>query len=265
LLGALLVLLIGYVVAKGVQSLVREGLRKAGLDRTASESPAGNVVSRITPSPSNALGLVAFWALFLGAISLAVSVLGIDALNNVMGAIYAYLPNVLAAFAILVGAIAVSAAVAGLVNRAMGDTPTGKMVAGIVPGIIFSMAIFMCLNQLKIAPEIVTITYAALLGAIALGSALAFGLGGREVASRMLQQAYTSGQRRTAQAKHDLALGKQRAGQMAQDAKQEIEQPQVEAAPGTVETPSTQPGMSPAPSFGESIDSFERRSKKRHR
>jgi hypothetical protein len=261
LLGAILVLLIGWIVAKGVQSLVREGLRRAGLDRTTSESPAGNVISRITPSPSRAVGTVSFWVLFLGAVSLAVSVLGIDALNNVMGAIYSYLPNVIAAFAILVGAVVVSAAVAGLVNRAMGDTPTGKMVAGIVPGIIFSMAIFMCLNQLKIAPEIVTITYAALLGAIALGSALAFGLGGREVASRMLTQAYTSGQRRTAQAKHDLALGRQRAGQMAQQAVGETES-QVEAAPGTVETPSTQPGLNPSPSFGESMESFNRRKKR---
>jgi hypothetical protein len=82
----------------------------------------------------------------------------------------------------------------------------------------------------------------------------------------MLQQAYTSGQRRTAQAKHDLALGRQRASQMASDTMQEVEQqPQVEAAPGTVETPSTQPGVSPAPSFGESIDSFERRSSKKKR
>jgi hypothetical protein len=265
-LGAILVLLVGYLIAKGIQSLIRGGLRRAGLDRAVNESPAGNVVSRVTPSPSHAIGLVAFWALFLGAISLAVSVLGIDALNAVMGSIYAYLPNVLAAILILIVAVVVSAGVSGLVSRAMGDTPTGKLVAGIVPGIIFSMAIFMVLNQLQIAPAIVTITYAALLGALALGSALAFGLGGRNVAARMLETAYISGQGRVQQARQDLAVGRQRAGEMASQASQQLdnssETEETQAAPGTVETPSTQGGYTASPTFGESIDSFKRRKKR---
>jgi hypothetical protein len=56
------------------------------------------------------------------------------------------------------------------------------------------IAVFMVLNQLRIATDIVTITYAALMGAVALGAALAFGLGGRDVASRMLEEAYRRGQ-----------------------------------------------------------------------
>jgi hypothetical protein len=58
---------------------------------------------------------------------------------------------------------------------------------------VLAIAVFMALNQLKIATEIVTITYAALLGSLALGSALAFGLGGRDVASRMLEDTYRRG------------------------------------------------------------------------
>ena len=56
-----------------------------------------------------------------------------------------------------------------------------------------AIAVFMILNQLRIATDIVTITYAALMGAVALGMALAFGLGGRDVASRMLEEAYARG------------------------------------------------------------------------
>jgi hypothetical protein len=58
---------------------------------------------------------------------------------------------------------------------------------------VMAIAVFMILNQLQIATDIVTITYAALMGAVALGMALAFGLGGREVASRMLEDAYRRG------------------------------------------------------------------------
>ena len=80
-----------------------------------------------------------------------------------------------------------------------------------VPILVMTIATFMILNQLKIAPAIVTITYAALLGAIALGSALAFGLGGREVAARMLEGAYTNVQQNKDQWKRDLDQGMTRA------------------------------------------------------
>jgi hypothetical protein len=55
------------------------------------------------------------------------------------------------------------------------------------------IAVFMILNQLKIAPAIVIITYAALMGSAALGLALAFGLGGREVAGKILKNIYENG------------------------------------------------------------------------
>ena len=68
------------------------------------------------------------------------------------------------------------------------------MIATVVPILIMAVAGFMILDQLQIAETIVTITYASLLGAVALGMALAFGLGGREVAARMLEGAYQAGQ-----------------------------------------------------------------------
>ena len=69
----------------------------------------------------------------------------------------------------------------------------------------------MVLNQLKIAEEIVTITYAMLLGMLALAGALAFGLGGRDVAGRMLSDAYDAGQRSKDQVKQDMQQGKESA------------------------------------------------------
>ena len=92
----------------------------------------------------------------------------------------------------------------------MGDTPTGKVVASIAPVLIMAIAVFMILEQLEIAPEIVRITYAALIGALALAAALAFGLGGRDVAARMLEDAYVKGQQQRAQVRRDLEVGKQR-------------------------------------------------------
>lgn len=74
-----------------------------------------------------------------------------------------------------------------------------------------AIAGFMILTQLKIAPTIVMITYAALLGMLALAGALAFGLGGREVAAQVWAQAYEKSQDAKDQAQADLATGKGRA------------------------------------------------------
>jgi hypothetical protein len=109
----------------------------------------------------------------------------------------------------------------------MGDTPTGKVVASVVPALVMGIALFMILNQLKIAPEIVQITYTALIGALALGLALAFGLGGREVAAELLRGAYQKGQEQKGQVKADMQKGKQRAQEQAQPAAQKA-RPQAE-------------------------------------
>ena len=196
-IGALAVLVIGYIVAKAIGKLVWKGTHRAGLDRTVHGGVGGSFLERFVSSPSRLLGTVAFWAVWLGAISLAVSVLGIAALQDFVGAIFAYLPNVLAALLIFLVAGALAAGVSALVAKVMGDTPLGKIVATAAPILIMTIATFMILDQLKIAHNVVVITYAALLGAIALGSALAFGLGGRDVAARMLEGAYAKGQEPT--------------------------------------------------------------------
>jgi len=221
LLGALAILVIGYFVAKVVGKLVGRVLQRAGLDRSLHGGAGGRFVQKITSSPSRLLGSVAFWAIMLGTISLAVSVLGIDALTAFVASIYAYLPNVLAALLIFLVASAISAGVATLVTRAMGDTGLGKIVATAAPILVMTIATFMILDQLMIAENIVTITYAGLVGAIALGAALAFGLGGRDVAREMLQGAYEKGQESKDEWKRDLDEGMSRAKDEASSLKDE--------------------------------------------
>ena len=223
LLGALVILVIGYFVAKIVQKIFGRVLQRAGLDRTLRKGSLGTFVEKVTSSPSLLIGTVAFWFVMLGTISLAVSVLGIEALTNFVAAIYAYLPNVLAAFLIFLVASAISAGIATVVTRVMGDTGLGKIVATVAPILVMTIATFMILEQLKIAHDIVVTTYTLLLGAIALASALAFGLGGREVAGQMLQSAYDKGQANKEQLRRDIETGVTRAKEEAKAKKAELE------------------------------------------
>jgi hypothetical protein len=238
LLGFIIVLVIGWVIARVVKAVVTKALEKVGLDRALHSGTTGQYVDRVAPdtSPSRLIGSLAYWFIFLGALAIAVSQLGIAALDNFVAAIGAYLPNIIAAVLIFVVAGAIAAAIGGLVARTMGDTPTGKVVGSVVPVLVMAIATFMILNQLRIAPEIVTITYAALIGGVFLAMALAFGLGGREVAGQMLGDAYTKGQEQRGQVKRDMQLGKERGKQDAQRAKDEAKQRTGGAGNGQTET-----------------------------
>lgn len=213
LLAFLVILVVGYFIAKVVSRIVQKVAEKAGLDKALHESDAKQYVDRVVPkaSPSAAIGKVFFYIIFLFVLTAAIGALKIPAVTAFMNQVLAYLPNVIAAIIIFVVAAAVAGAVAGGAAKLMGDTPTGTVVATAVPALVMLIAIFMILNQLRIAPEIVTITYAALLGAVALGSALAFGLGGRQVAADMLSTAYDKGREQKAQVRADMQTGKERA------------------------------------------------------
>jgi hypothetical protein len=236
LIGALVLLVLGYLLARVVGRLVTAGLRRAGLDRVVHSNTGGAAIRRLVPRPADLLGTIAFWAIFFSAISLAVSALGVAALKTFMASVWGYLPNVLAAVLIFLVAGVVAAAVARLASHLMGDTPLGKGVATAVPVLVMTVATFMILDQLKVAHNVVVITYAALLGAIALGSALAFGLGGREVAGRLLEGAYQHGQENSDQWRHDLSSGISRAKEGASSMRDEHENDTVV---GTARGPAT--------------------------
>jgi hypothetical protein len=223
LIGFIIVLAIGWIIAKVVKTAVTKLLQKVGLDKALHSGSTGQYVDRIAPdtSPSRLIGSLAFWFIFLGALAIAVSQLGIAALDNFVAAIGAYLPNVVAAVLIFVVAGTIAAAIGGLVARTMGDTATGKVVGSVVPVLVMAIATFMILNQLQIAEEIVTITYAALLGAAALAMALAFGLGGRDLADRVLTDAYEKGREQRGQIRRDMEVGRERSGRDADRVKAE--------------------------------------------
>ncbi|MBC7597097.1 MAG: mechanosensitive ion channel [Kineosporiaceae bacterium] len=236
LLAFLIILLVGFVIAKVVSKIVFKALEKLGVDRKLKESEAHNYVEKIMPgaSPSSAVATVAFWFIFIFFLVAAIGALKIPAVTVFMNQVLAYLPNVIAAMLIFVIAAIVAGVVAGVIVNFMGDTPTGKIAAAVVPAIVMVIAMFMVLEQLRIAQSIVQIAFAATVGALALGLALAFGLGGRSVAQRILEEAYSKGQAQKDQVKADIQTGRERAEQAASK-----QRDTVEGSPYTAETSTT--------------------------
>ncbi|MBL0748333.1 mechanosensitive ion channel family protein [Nocardioides baculatus] len=226
LVGFLLILVIGYIISRIVAGIVGKLLDKVHIDRRLHESSARRYVDAVLPgaSPANGIARIVFWLIFIFFITAAIGALGIPAATGFMNDVLAYLPNVIVAILIFIIAALLSGAIAGAVVKFMGDTPTGKVVGTVAPAVIMTIAFFMILEQLQIAPEIVRIAFTAIMFALALGLALAFGLGGRDLAADMLRQAKDRSADAASQAKHDTHVGAQRA---------RSEYDQAQSTPGT--------------------------------
>jgi len=192
LLGFLVILLVGFIIAKLVAALVAKLLENVGLDRRLAETDSGTFVENAMPgtSAARAIGRVVFWLVFGFFIVAAVSALHIASVTVFLNDVLAYLPNIVVAILIFVVAALLAGAASKAIDRTMGDSPMGKIAAAVAPTLIMVIATFMILEQLRIAEQIVEIAFAATMFALALGLALAFGLGGRPVAQNMLEDAY---------------------------------------------------------------------------
>jgi len=211
IIGAIVALIIGWIIAMILRAITAGILKRVGLNRRLKESPEGSYIRRLSDDPAQSGGNFIYWLIIIITWSIAISALKIPILTDLINRIYGYIPNLLAAIVILIAALAFSAFISGIIHRWMGDTPTGKIVSTIIPIIILSISGFAILEQLQIAPIIITSTYIAIIGGISLGFGLAFGLGGREVAGRILNQAYEKGTRSYGQIRRDIGKGTERA------------------------------------------------------
>ena len=190
LVGALIWLLIGYVVARILKAALTRGLRAIKFDRLAQRAGVEQAIEAMGPK-LDAAGLLAgivYWYVFLYFVVLAVSSLGITTITTFVNGILLYLPNVFVAILIvMVGALAATLG-ADLVKGAASGAglSTATFLSNVVRYAILTFAVFAALTQLQIAPALIYILFAAIMGALAIAGGLAFGLGGVDSARSLL-------------------------------------------------------------------------------
>lgn len=176
----LVLLVVGCIVAKIVAGVVARLLEKVSLDRRLAETDSGRFLENAIPKASVAgvIGRVVFWLVFGFFVVAAVSALHVASVTVFLNQVLAYLPNIIVAILIFVVEALLAGAASKAIDRTMGDSPMGKIAASVAPTLVMVIGMFMILEQSKIADQIVEIAFAATMGAVALGLALAFGLGG---------------------------------------------------------------------------------------
>jgi small-conductance mechanosensitive channel len=191
LIGAIVILIIGYIVAKVLQAVITRVLRGIGFEGWMERGGIKQFFDRAETNqdPTSIIGTLVFWLVFIIALTMATDALGIPQVSVVLGQLIAYIPSIIAAILILILAALLANFLSGIVRGATGS----DLLASIAQYAIIVYAAFAALTQLGIAVQLTANTFLILLGAIALAAALAFGIGGREVAREILEKAYQQG------------------------------------------------------------------------
>lgn len=185
LLVALVILIVGWIIARVIRALVERVLRLARFDILTERAGINQALQQgqITTKPSGIVGKLFYWIVVLLALVMAIDALGLTVATQLLNELLFYIPNVIAAVFILTLGFFFGGLVRGFVQtlvggvRAVNPETIGKVAQAAV--IIFAVAA--SLEQLRIATTIITNAFTLLFGALALGLALAFGLGCKDM------------------------------------------------------------------------------------
>jgi len=198
LVGALVILLIGWIISRAVEALVSRGLRMVRFNQIADRAEIDQFLVRagVRMDPASVVGKLAYWFLMLSFLMAAFSALGLSQVEGILASIIGFIPNVIVAMVVLLLGALIANFVANLVrgSAAMSRVGDPNLLATIARVSVLVFATLMALDQLQIAPTIINTLWTALIGMFAVAGALAFGLGGRDVAKRMLEDWYDKGQ-----------------------------------------------------------------------
>jgi hypothetical protein len=192
IVGALVLLVLGWIVAGIVGGLVTRLLRKVGLDQLATKAGITAFLqrARMKLDAAGLVGGIVTWYVRLIFVVMAANAVGITAVSAVLNQIIAFIPNLLVALLIL-GAFAWLAGVTR--NLVIGATESARMqnsgaLATLAYATVLGFGIVAAASQVGVAATLINILFTGLVAAVALAFGLAFGLGGREEAARVLRE-----------------------------------------------------------------------------
>lgn len=209
-IGALLIIVIGWIIAGALARLVSELLRRAGADRVFAERGGevyGPQSTRI--KPSNVAGELVKWLIRLVFLVAAANVLGMTEVSDLLNQVLLWIPNLIVAAVILLIAPLLARFVRGAIEIGAGRMgfTNAPLLGRIAEIAIVAFAVIIAINQIGIAANLVNTLFIGIVGALALAFGLAFGLGGRDVAAQLTQQWYEDSQKAAARVRGAVEVG----------------------------------------------------------
>lgn len=183
----------GWAIAYLVKIVLRSILRLIQFDKLSENAGAAQLLTKAAlPSATEVVSRFVFWVVWLGFVLLGVSVLGILGLQEQIGKFFYFLPRLFVAmFILFVGLLAASffsrAALLAAVNA---NVPSPRVLSLAIRSIIIVFVLSIAFEELGIAEQTMLVAFGIGFGALMLGLAIAFGIGGRNLAERFLEQRF---------------------------------------------------------------------------
>lgn len=188
---AVVVFVIGLLVAKLIKSIVVKVLKALRLDSIAEQAKIQEFLSKggIKHTISEIAGIIIYWIIIVGVLISSLNILALTGISGLLDKMLNYTPNVLGALIILFLGILLSAFVASVVRTAAANV--GVAQAGLLSKVaqvaIVVFAIIVALDLLDIGKVLIS-AMNIILGTIGLGVALAFGLGCKDIAAKFTSE-----------------------------------------------------------------------------
>lgn len=198
-LGALkviIVLLIGWIIAKVIKGAVIKVLKTVKVDALSERINLNNLLLKggITSTVSELLGIICYWIIMLVAFLVAVNAVGLTESAALLEKVVLYVPHVIAAIFILIVGLFFAAMLNNTVRTAANNAGIAQspLLGKIVQIIVIAFTVAISLEQLKIATltihSTISIIIAVVLGSLGLGFALAFGLGCKGIVAKYVEE-----------------------------------------------------------------------------
>jgi hypothetical protein len=177
-LAFLLILVVGWFVAKAIAKIVDKVLGRVGFDRAVERGGVGRALERTEYDASTIVAKLVFYMLMLFVLQLAFGIFGPNPVSAMLFGVIAFLPRLIVAIIIVVVAAAIASGVRDLIAGSLGGLSYGRTLGNVAAGVILVIGVFAALNQIQIAPAIVTGLFYAMLAIIVGSAVIAIGGGG---------------------------------------------------------------------------------------
>lgn len=190
LVGFLVILFVGWLIGIAVDKALTALLRKVGFDRLSNRIGMTNLERRMGMRMDSAqlLGRVAFWFIFLLFLVPATDALGLPTVSSTLTTLVDYIPNIFVAILVLFLGTLLGVFIGDVVQGTTTASKVGnpKVFGNIARWSIIGFSCLIALQQLQVAPALITVLFTAIVGGLALAFGLSFGLGGRDTAQHLL-------------------------------------------------------------------------------
>jgi hypothetical protein len=189
----LIIVVIGWIIAFVLKSLLRSLLRITRFDKLSEHAGATQLLrGAALPSSSELLSRFVFWIAWLGFILVGINTLGIVGLEPHISSFFGFLPRLFAAlFILFFGLLAASFFSRAVLLRGVNaDVPSPRIISWAVRAMIVLFVISMAFEELSIGSRTVIVAFTLTFGSLMLGLALAFGLGGKDLARKYLERRF---------------------------------------------------------------------------